>query len=117
MPRQHWDVELVEAVGRQVIPHYRSVGYLSDSQRERIYDVIATVEDWFRQNAHMPMVVETCEQAESRTAALEAQVQAVRDALYEGCTVPPGVDYDSFTVGWIEARNVAYRVLDGGNDE
>ena len=57
------------------------------------------------------------EAARERYEAAEVVIQAVRDALYEGCTVPPGVDYDSFTVGWIEARNVAYRVLDGGDDE
>ena len=44
--RSHWDIDLVEGVGRRLIPRYRSIGYCTDAERHRIYTLIEFVEDW-----------------------------------------------------------------------
>lgn len=44
--RLHWDIDLVEGVGRRLIPRYRSIGYCTDAERHRIYTLIEFVEDW-----------------------------------------------------------------------
>ena len=31
--RSHWDIDLVEGVGRRLIPRYRSIGYCTDAER------------------------------------------------------------------------------------
>lgn len=44
--RSHWDIDLVDGVGRRLIPRYRSIGYCTDAERHRIYTLIEFVEDW-----------------------------------------------------------------------
>ena len=44
--RSHWDIDLIEGVGRRLIPRYRSIGYCTDAERHRIYTLIEFVEDW-----------------------------------------------------------------------
>ena len=44
--RSHWDTDLVDGVGRRLIPRYRSIGYCTDAERHRIYTLIEFVEDW-----------------------------------------------------------------------
>ena len=44
--RPHWDDDLVDGVGRRLIPLYRSIGYCTDAERHRIYTLIEFVEDW-----------------------------------------------------------------------
>lgn len=44
--RSHWDIDLVDGVGRRLIPLYRSIGYCTDAERHRIYTLIEFVEDW-----------------------------------------------------------------------
>ena len=44
--RPHWDDDLIEGVGRRLIPRYRSIGYCTDAERHRIYTLIEFVEDW-----------------------------------------------------------------------
>ena len=44
--RPHWDIDLVDGVGRRLIPLYRSIGYCTDAERHRIYTLIEFVEDW-----------------------------------------------------------------------
>ena len=48
--RSHWDIDLVEGVGRRLIPFYRSIGYCTDDERDRIYTLIEFVEDWVIDN-------------------------------------------------------------------
>jgi len=48
--RSHWDIDLVEGVGRRLIPRYRSIGYCTDAERDRIYTLIEFVEDWVIDN-------------------------------------------------------------------
>lgn len=101
--RPHWDVELVETVGRLIIPRYRSVGYLSDHQRERIYAVIAAVEDEQRRKlrsdgsqcsrAQEPLC-ECCYdvvQIEDHNVALEAQVKELLDLVKNQDDVEQGL--------------------------
>ena len=44
--RSHWDIDLVDGVGRRLIPLYRSIGYCTDAERHRIYTLIEFIEDW-----------------------------------------------------------------------
>ena len=44
-PSENWTIGLVEEVGKEIIFGYRSIGYLSDAQRAKIYRVIRIVED------------------------------------------------------------------------
>ena len=44
--RAHWDIDLIEGVGRRLIPRYRSIGYCTDAERHRIYALIEFIEDW-----------------------------------------------------------------------
>ena len=48
--RPHWDDDLVDGVGRRLIPLYRSIGYCTDAERHRIYTLIEFVEDWQDRN-------------------------------------------------------------------
>ena len=48
--RAHWDIDLVDGVGRRLIPLYRSIGYCTDAERHRIYALIEFVEDWQDRN-------------------------------------------------------------------
>ena len=48
--RSHWDTDLVEGVGRRLIPRYRSIDYCTDAERHRIYTLIEFVEDWRNSN-------------------------------------------------------------------
>ena len=48
--RPHWDIDLVEGVGRRLIPRYRSIDYCTDAERHRIYTLIEFVEDWRNSN-------------------------------------------------------------------
>lgn len=48
--RSHWDIDLVDGVGRRLIPRYRSIGYCTDAERHRIYALIEFIEDWQDRN-------------------------------------------------------------------
>ncbi len=113
--RAHWGVELVETVGRLIIPRYRSVGYLSDHQRERIYAVIAAVEDWQEARWGPECWVTTVEDAKAlflhRAQTAEAQVQAVREYARK---LSFG---ESESVMRDSVADSIFRILDGDNDE
>lgn len=69
--RKHWDEDLIESV-RFWVPDTDSV----------IFGVIAAVEDWFKQNAHMPEVRETCAQAEARNSQIPPLIRHQIDNLF-----------------------------------
>ena len=104
--RSHWDIDLVEGVGRRLIPRYRSIGYCTDAERHRIYTLIEFVEDW----------QDRTQQARAMSMTdNEAAIAQVREVC----------DKDSFwinhakTGGWGKALTVAQvlAALEGGSDE
>ena len=100
--RSHWDIDLVDGVGRRLIPLYRSIGYCTDAERHRIYTLIEFVEDW----------QDRTQQARAMSMTdNEATIQRVRELHYNtathhpsGCCSECGGTYPCPTV----------RALDGG---
>ena len=100
--RSHWDTDLVDGVGRRLIPLYRSIGYCTDAERHRIYTLIEFVEDW----------QDRTQQARAMSMTdNEAAIQRVRELHYNtathhpsGCCSECGGTYPCPTV----------RALDGG---
>ena len=79
--RSHWDTDLVDGVGRRLIPRYRSIGYCTDAERHRIYTLIEFVEDWMDANDNpLPHVLNECLQW---LDAERAAIQRVRE-LHKG---------------------------------
>ena len=75
--RPHWDDDLVDGVGRRLIPLYRSIGYCTDAERHRIYTLIEFVEDWMDANDNpLPHVLNECLQW---LDAERAAIQRVRE--------------------------------------
>ena len=82
--RSHWDTDLIEGVGRRLIPRYRSIGYCTDAERHRIYTLIEFVEDWQdRTQQARAMSMTDNEAAITRVRALAEQASTV---IARGCT-------------------------------
>jgi len=85
--RSHWDIDLVDGVGRRLIPLYRSIGYCTDAERHRIYTLIEFVEDWMDANDNpLPHVLNECLQW---LDAERATIQRVRELHYNTATHHP----------------------------
>ena len=98
--RPHWDDDLIKAVARAASGYDEPPG---TAFTERIYNVIAAVEDWQRQRG--PSLTEFIEMDEA--------IKRVRDV-----TVPvPGdvYDLDSYTRGAADALALTNKALDGGS--
>jgi len=111
--RKHWDVELVEAVGRLIIPRYRSVGYLSDHQRERIYAVIAVVEDGL--NPNWESMAKLTRMQNDSLARYQNRHRRVRERAELRFGIP--AVHGTYQVGYAAAMYDILRVLDGSDDE
>ena len=86
--RSHWDTDLVEGVGRRLIPRYRSIDYCTDAERHRIYTLIEFVEDWRYSNIQVHWqgmtaternLSEALGREQRGRAELEAAIARVRD--------------------------------------
>ena len=90
--RSHWDTDLVEGVGRRLIPRYRSIDYCTDAERHRIYTLIEFVEDWRYSNIQVHWqgmtaternLSEALGREQRGRAELEAAIARVRDLCQE----------------------------------
>jgi len=99
--RPHWDDDLVDGVGRRLIPLYRSIGYCTDAERHRIYTLIEFVEDWQDRNQQARAMSIT-----DNEAAIQRVRELCDDERFSQCSCgrcPIQVD----------ARDIL-RALDGG---
>ena len=84
--RSHWDIDLVDGVGRRLIPRYRSIGYCTDAERHRIYTLIEFIEDWQdRTQQARAMSMTDNEAAVARVRELH-RPYAIRIGLIQGDT-------------------------------
>jgi len=98
--RPHWDIDLVDGVGRRLIPLYRSIGYCTDAERHRIYTLIEFMEDWMDANDNpLPHVLNECLQW---LDAERAAIQRVREAVSHGFDITDA-DASDFDYGYARA--------------
>ena len=119
--RPHWDIDLVEGVGRRLIPRYRSIGYCTDAERDRIYTLIEFVEDWRNSNIQVHWqgmtaternLSEALGREQRGRAELEAAIARVREIPEKDPYRPGGLGVE-YRLGWNDALRHVLRALDG----
>ena len=121
--RSHWDTDLVDGVGRRLIPRYRSIGYCTDAERHRIYTLIEFVEDWMDANDNpLPHVLNECLQWLDAERAAIQRVQELHKGTPEcahcaGVTgLPDGANVDTCDECCEVMPCPTIRALDGTDD-